>query len=298
MKRPSFQFYPADWRNDAKLRRCTDAARGAWMDVLCVLHDGDEYGICRWALADLARAASVPVRLLQELRTKGVLKGDDSEIGAFVYTPRHAGQNGEPVTLIAAGAGPCWFSSRMVRDEHVRQHRGVGTRYAGEARSPEATPKPTPKPPIGGRQGDGSSSSSSSSSSKNTPKPPRGGCDGGPEFARFYAAYPLKVGKPSAIKAFAKLDPDAAVVDQMLAAIERQGLAQRCQRGEGQYVPHPATWLNDRRWEDEVTTRQPDDDKPAWALAAGFNNRFDAENDGCTERTSTQFRFGKRLEHA
>ena len=132
----------------------------------------------------------------------------------------------------------------------------------------------------------------------NTPKPPRGRGDGGPEFARFYAAYPRKVGKPGAVKVFARLDPDVALVDQMLAAIEQQGLAQKCQGGEGKYVPHPATWLNDRRWEDEVTDRKLDGDKPAWALAAGFNNRFDAENDGCTERTSSQFHAGKRLEHA
>jgi hypothetical protein len=28
MKRPAFQFYPSDWRNNANLRRCSPAARG------------------------------------------------------------------------------------------------------------------------------------------------------------------------------------------------------------------------------------------------------------------------------
>src|SRR5262245_13474156 len=97
MKRPSFQFYPADWRNNAKLRRCSEAARGAWMDVLCLLHDSDEYGMCRWPLADLARAAGVQAKLLRELIDKGVLKGADGDHGAYIYTPRHAGQDGEPV---------------------------------------------------------------------------------------------------------------------------------------------------------------------------------------------------------
>ena len=294
MKRPSFQFYPADWRNDAKLRRCTDAARGGWMDVLCVLHDGDEYGVCRWTMADLARAAGVPVKLLQELSVKGVLKGADDEVSAFIYTPRHAGKDGEPVTLIAAGAGPCWYSSRMVRDEYVRQHRGASTRFTVD----DPPPKPTPKPPIGERQGDGASSSSSSSSSKNTPKPPRGGGDGGSEFTRFYAEYPRKVGRPSAVKAFVKLNPDAALVDRMITAIERQGLAQRCQRGETRFVPHPARWLNDERWESDEPHHQLDTARPAWALAAGFNTRFDAENEGCTERNASQFQAGKRLENA
>lgn len=40
------------------------------------------------------------------------------------------------------------------------------------------------------------------------------------------------------------------------------------------------------------------DDKPAWALRAGFKTRFDAENDGCNERNAGQFRAGKRLENA
>ncbi|MDP3611210.1 MAG: hypothetical protein Q8R98_05105 [Rubrivivax sp.] len=224
-----------------------------------------------------------------------MLKGADSEITAFIYTPRHGGKDGEPVTLIAAGAGPCWFSSRMVRDEYVRQRRGNTTRFTSEDQPPKRQPKPAPKPPIGERQGDGPSSSSSSSSSKNTPKPPRGGGDGGPEFARFYDAYPRKVGRPSAVKAFVKLDPDAALVDQMIAAIARQGLAQRCQRGETRFVPHPATWINDERWVSDEAEQPLDSDRPAWALEAGFNTRFDAENVDCTERNYKAFRDGKRL---
>ena len=35
-------------------------------------------------------------------------------------------------------------------------------------------------------------------------------------------------------------------------------------------------------------------DKPKWALDAGFQNRFEAENDGCHEHNAMQFRDGKR----
>src|SRR6218665_2549403 len=100
MKRPSFQFYPADWRNNAKLRRCSEAARGAWMDVLCLLHDSDEYGVCRWPLAAIARAAAVSIKLLRELADKDVLKGSDAPHAAYSYTPRHAGRDGDPVVLV------------------------------------------------------------------------------------------------------------------------------------------------------------------------------------------------------
>lgn len=165
MKRPSFQFYPGDWRKNAKLRRCTEAARGAWMDVLCVLHDADEYGIVRWPLADLARAAGVPVKLLRELADKGVLKGADKAPEPYVYAPRHAGRTGEPVTLVPASDGPLWYCSRFVRDEWVRLRRGSATQFSATNQptkaQPDSQPKATPKPPIGERQGDGPSSSSS-----------------------------------------------------------------------------------------------------------------------------------------
>lgn len=44
MKRPSFQFYPADWRNDPALRMCSLAARGLWWEMLCVMHTCEPYG--------------------------------------------------------------------------------------------------------------------------------------------------------------------------------------------------------------------------------------------------------------
>ena len=41
----------------------------------------------------------------------------------------------------------------------------------------------------------------------------------------------------------------------MLAAIERQKQTAQWKENGGQYIPHPATWLNGRRWEDEVVNR-------------------------------------------
>lgn len=72
-----------------------------------------------------------------------------------------------------------------------------------------------------------------------------------PLFAEFYGAYPLKVNRPAALKAFAELNPDAPTLKAMLAAIVSQGLADRCSAGEARFVSHPANWLNGRRWEDQ-----------------------------------------------
>lgn len=43
-KRPSFPFYPADWRGDLKLQFCSFGAKGLWMDLMCIMHDSDKYG--------------------------------------------------------------------------------------------------------------------------------------------------------------------------------------------------------------------------------------------------------------
>lgn len=127
MKRPSFPFYHGDWRANAKLRRCSHAERGIWLEAMCLMADSDEFGILRWPLKDLSNA--VPCRLaeLRKLVAKGVMKGADvgETCKAEVYTPRHAGKSGEPVILVPEQPGPIWYSSRMVRDEYVRTLRAT-----------------------------------------------------------------------------------------------------------------------------------------------------------------------------
>lgn len=183
MKRPSFQFYPADWKNNSKLRRCSEAARGAWVDVLCLLNDCDEYGVCRWPLAELARAAGVPIKLVNELVSKEVLKGADKGARDYVFAPRHAGKVGKPVTVVVAGDGPCWYCSRFVRDEYIRQRRGQSSRFSSDNQPPSGdddpsgndAPKAAPNPTFGVRQGDGPTSTSTSTLTPTSPKPPDGG---------------------------------------------------------------------------------------------------------------------------
>ena len=71
-------------------------------------------------------------------------------------------------------------------------------------------------------------------------------------FDRFYAAYPRKQGKSKAMDAFKKLSPDEALLNAMLSALEVQKTSAQWTKDGGQFIPHPATWLNQRRWEDEA----------------------------------------------
>lgn len=124
-KRPSFQFYPADYRANVKLRRCSWAARGVWWEIVCLLHDSEEYGILRWTLAEIALAVGCSIDLVQELAKKGVLKGSDDEKDKVSFSESFSQKNATSITvnLIDEQQAPLWYSSRMVRDEYLREKR-------------------------------------------------------------------------------------------------------------------------------------------------------------------------------
>lgn len=73
-------------------------------------------------------------------------------------------------------------------------------------------------------------------------------------FRLFWQGYPRKVSKTEAEKAYRKLKPDAALQATLLAAVALQAKSQEWTKDGGQFVPHAATWLNQRRWEDQLTT--------------------------------------------
>lgn len=72
-------------------------------------------------------------------------------------------------------------------------------------------------------------------------------------FDLFWEAYPRKVGKVKAQTAFQKV---TVSVEVLLAAIAEQKNSVQWQKDNGQFIPHPATWLNGKRWEDQITTEQ------------------------------------------
>lgn len=73
-------------------------------------------------------------------------------------------------------------------------------------------------------------------------------------FAEFWAVYPKKVRKMTAEMAWDALSPDDALTDTILLAVEAQKQSAEWQKEGGQYIPAPANWLNQRRWEDELSS--------------------------------------------
>lgn len=69
-------------------------------------------------------------------------------------------------------------------------------------------------------------------------------------FAAFWQAYPKKTAKGDAEKAWAKIKPDADLLDKILKSVATSLRSTDWQKDNGQFIPHPATWLNGKRWED------------------------------------------------
>jgi hypothetical protein len=103
-KLPAFMFYPGDWQKDPCLRRCSKAAKGVWMDLLCLLFECPVRGVFvdasgkPWSDDEIAEAIGGDIGAnlghIAELVSKGVAQRDTR--GAI-------------------------FSRRMVRDEQNRR---------------------------------------------------------------------------------------------------------------------------------------------------------------------------------
>lgn len=114
MKRPAFQFYPADWRKDTALQFCSLQARGLWVEMMCIAHECEPYGYLMvngkaMTNAQIGRLVGISEKecnkLLAELFEAGVPSKADT--GAI-------------------------YSRRMVRDEEIRNKRAEGGKAGSE----------------------------------------------------------------------------------------------------------------------------------------------------------------------
>lgn len=170
-RRPSFQFYPADWRKESALRLCSMGARGLWADMLCIMHEGEPYGHLTFQgdkiepneLSRLVGENPTAVKKwLKELASRGVYSVTSDGV---------------------------IFSRRMARDEHSRERRAeigqangakgaefgkLGAEHGikgGRPRKENGDNNPPKKPPYNPRPST-SSSSAPSSEGKHQALPP------------------------------------------------------------------------------------------------------------------------------
>jgi glutaredoxin len=110
------------------------------------------------------------------------------------------------------------------------------------------------------------------------------------EFDRFYAEYPKKEGKKAAREAFDKAGIEN--VEVVIADVRRRKSSQQWLKSGGEFIPLPATYLNNRRWEDGSVSQLV----VPWFKEAGFETDWEAENARCFSHNYRSFRDGRRIE--
>lgn len=112
-----------------------------------------------------------------------------------------------------------------------------------------------------------------------------------PLFADFWKAYPKHQDKQGALKAFQKLKPDQELLDQMIKSINAWKQSEQWTKDGGQYIPMPTTWLNRRRWEDDLP--QTAQFKPIKTVSAQQYTQRDYDEDDLEERLGVNDLFRK-----
>lgn len=136
---------------------------------------------------------------------------------------------------------------------------------------PDSTGTDTPPlPPASGGRGDGEDAES--------------------RFDAFWRLYPKKQGKGAAVKAWKKIKMDKRLFETIMAKVQENiDRNQNWRRNNGQYIPNPATWLNEQRWADTIGV----DGMPAQRGGAA-SDRIGGADDYHDFQRSTGFRSTDR----
>jgi hypothetical protein len=177
---PWMKFYPSDWRSDPMLRMCSIAARGLWMEMLCLMHEADPYG-------------HLVVNKKPPSDTQlGLLTGvDPSTVRTLISELEEAG-------VFSRNRSGVIYSRRMVDDDKKAQTARKNGKFGGNPNLCKTTDiPPSDNPPDKGRVNgrDNTQKPEARYQKKETPQsPPSGGGKGGGDFVHFWEAYPSRGG--------------------------------------------------------------------------------------------------------
>jgi len=75
-------------------------------------------------------------------------------------------------------------------------------------------------------------------------------------FSVFYSLYPNKTAKAEAIKAWNKINLTDELFELIISKLELYKKTDQWEKDNGKFIPMPSTWINQKRWEDEITLHQ------------------------------------------
>ena len=114
MKLPAIQFYPGDWHKDQGVQALDLAQRGAWFELLLMMHDSDERGVL------LVNGQPMPDAVIA--RRLGLDNQSANQILTTLLTYGVASRRDTDGAM---------FCRRMVKDENLRQIRSEAGKKGG-----------------------------------------------------------------------------------------------------------------------------------------------------------------------
>lgn len=91
-----------------------------------------------------------------------------------------------------------------------------------------------------------------------------------PNFLSFWKTYPKKEGKGAAFKAYQNIKEPKPTLQHIVESITEH--QQKEQWQTKQFIPFPATWINQRRWEDEVSEDDSIESMDQYLKRKGLDN--------------------------
>lgn len=240
--RPWMKFYPPDWRADPALRMCSYAARGFWMEMLCLMHEATPRGflvvngkaVNERQLASLSGGSVDDVRAcLAELLEAGVYSVDEQ---GTIFSRRMVRETERSVKASdngKMGGNPILLDKREVKPEdkgEVKTHWHMDS----SNRVPPSTTAPTEQ---------------EEASTREVGTEPQARLEFDMEF---WPAYPHKVAKVGALTAFIKARKTVEL-DAIMAGVARYA----AEKPPDENWMKPETFLANERWLDERAPRGP-----------------------------------------
>jgi hypothetical protein len=86
-----------------------------------------------------------------------------------------------------------------------------------------------------------------------------------PDFELFWKTYPKRTGKTKALEAWNKYNGSRPPIEIIIHKIEELKKTDQWAKDNGQFIPHPTTWLNRGGWDDETKIDIKTSKAPTWS---------------------------------
>ena len=221
-KAPAFQFYPKDWLTDPDVVCMSMAQKGAYITLICYCWREDKLPNNEDYIRKLLGNIPKWKTLWNGIKHKFEIQGD------YLLHPR--------------------LEKEKIKQEEYRNKKSIAGKKGMEKRwnKPKIIDNTVNNSLITKNNSSSSTSSSIAHSSDIYTS----------SFNEFWEIYPRKVGKKKALQEWHKINHDDGLLTRILESLEKQKKSK--QWDNKQFIPHPATWLNQERWDDLI---EPDSDK-------------------------------------